>query len=156
MKLIESIALWGVRFLSWQRGLEGFMCIVGVAWSVGMLVSPDTLAQSFPSPERFAMSSQILACILLSSCLIGYVAMAQDVRFIRKQTSVFAFVCWGLRAVFVLKVHPHPWHIFAIYACFALAELSIYLRIHAGLDLRENQIGILNRRNTGEHDDRGD
>jgi hypothetical protein len=140
LTLIERVAVWGVRFLSWQRGLEGFMCILGISWAVGLLVSGDYIQTSCALPQSKFIPPSSIAVIMLISCTVGFLGMLHRSSYLRMQTSVIAFMAWGMRVVLAFEATVRPWHVIAMYTCFSLAELSIYVRILTGLDRRENQI----------------
>jgi hypothetical protein len=141
MQPVARIALWSVRFLSWQRGLEGFMCLLGIAWGAGILFSGDYMQSGCAAVARpVFIAPESLAMVMLVNCIGGVIGMNLHSSYMRMQTSVISFIVWGLRAVLTTQTNPRPWHALLIFVCFACAELSIYVRIYAGLDKRENQI----------------
>lgn len=145
LTLTERLALMCVRFLSWQRGLEGFMCLIGIMWSLGILASGNYFATGCGIPQVSFMSPDILAMIVMVSCGIGFIGMQFRSSYLRMQTSIITSIAWGLRAVMAAEAPNTPWQGVSLYGCFALAELCIYIRIYTGLDKRENQISKVQR-----------
>lgn len=132
----ERVVLALVRVLAWRNGLEGFMSALAILWGISALSFPAYWSQSCAGGMRtWSITPGYLGWTLVLTGLIGVASLAGKWRYLRMQSSVVAFIVWGLMAVWSFQSPPVPVaDDVAVYSAFAVAELVIYVRILTGLD----------------------
>jgi hypothetical protein len=130
------IALLTVRCLAWRNGLEGFTSLAAFLWGLSVLSLPAYWREPCAgSMHLWLITPRLLGPVLIATGAVGFVSLGRSWRYLRRWTSVVAFMVWGLMAVWSYQVPAIPVvDDVAIYSAFAAAELAIYVRILAGLD----------------------
>lgn len=155
-----------IRMLAWRNGLEGFLSMVGLLWGASALAFPDYWALACAGGmQAWVLTPPYLGWVLIITGTSGILSLALKWRYLRMQSSVVAFIVWGLMAVWSFQIPAFPVaDDVAIYSAFATAELVIYVRILAGLDpsmqATAKDVAIIGRRHTDHstrsNDDAGD
>lgn len=132
----NRFALLAVRLLAWRNGLEGFTSLTGMAWGFAALAFPAYWSMPCAgSMHAWLLTPALLGWLLVGTGALGMASLFGQWRVLRMQTSVMAFMVWGLMAVWSYQVPTVPVaDDIAVYSAFAMAELMIYVRILVGLD----------------------
>ena len=135
-RMKSQLIVASVRLLAWRNGLESFLSYIGVLWGLSVLAFPHTWGATYSTNVAgWQVAPPRLAWVLLLTGLLGALSLVMHWRYLRMQSSVVAFIAWGLMAVWSYQALPAPLiNDVAIYSAFAVAELAIYVRILAGLD----------------------
>lgn len=130
-----------LRILSWSNGLEAWLSLMAFCWSMSIMVWPSFLLTAWHQNDSWPITPMHLCYVLALSGLAGMFGLRHHSRFVRMQTSVVAFMAWALLAVYDVIVPPLPLaQACTVHGLFALAELSVYMRVLIGFDRRENQL----------------
>lgn len=130
-----------LRVLSWSNGLEAWLSLMALCWSMSILFFPSFLLKAWRDDTAWPITPLHLCYVLAISGAAGMLGLRNHSRWLRMQTSVIGFMCWGLLAVYDVIVPPLPLaQACTIHSLFALAELSVYMRVLIGFDKRENQL----------------
>ncbi len=134
-----------LRLLGWVNGLEGWLSLTALTFGLAMLLSPDWWDSAELS--GWPITPLDIATVLFCTGLCGAMGLRIRWRWLRMQSSIIAFMAWGLLAVYDTIVLPH--HAITqdamLHAMLALGELAVYVRVLVGLDLRSNQLAGLVR-----------
>lgn len=145
-----------LKVLGWANGLEGWLTMLGIAWSAVVLLIPGSWETAMVTAPGWPLPPPHLALVLLVSSLFSLVSLRQRWRAGRMQTSIIAFLVWGLMASYDLFIPLVPaYQDFTIHGLAAIGELGVYVRILIGFDQRANQLANLVHQqddNSGEKD----
>lgn len=133
-----------LKLLGWANGLEGWLTALAIAWSSVMLLVPMSWETALITAVDWPLPPTHLALVLLVSSIFSLIALRQRWRTGRMQTSLIAFLIWGLLGIYDLTIPPKPAYQDATtHLMAAVGELAVYVRILIGFDQRPNQLATL-------------
>lgn len=135
-----------IKLLGWSHGLEFWLTLLAGAWGASALAFPDWWNTLWSQAEGWPLSPRSIAMVLITSSVGGFVSLWRGWRWMRMQSSILAFVAWGMLAVYDVRIPPVSMTQSAVtHSLLSLAELCVYVRILIGLDQRGNQLGSIVR-----------
>lgn len=131
----SRVILSAVRVLAWRNGLEAFLSVLALLWGISSLLAPPYLALTCAvNAGARNVAPAVIGYVLILTGGCGLIALVTRLRYVRMQSSVVAFIVWGLLAVWSYQEAVPVLNAAAIYSAFAVAELTVYVRILVGFD----------------------
>lgn len=125
-----------MRFLAFHNRLDGIMCFVAIWWSLWVLLVPPQWGPILPALHTLTGGEpQLVAWVLLSTGISGYVTRIQGWERARSVTSLIGFTSWGVLSVAHGIAEPIYSPAVACYSVFAIAKLIAYVGHQVGLDV---------------------